>query len=113
MIEEDVLEPGREHQPSDGFHGFKRAPRASRPVIVVTYEGPMPPNMTIDIGLGEPDQEHVVLCIGRRGEFPFPQNVSAGERVSVRSRGIPPGPEVRVSVRWGSPAVDRRCPSPR
>ena len=75
---------------TENYHELARAPRPSRPVIVVEYEG-WPVLLAIDVAIGEPGRERKLFEIGRLGEFNFAENVQAGELISIRARHLPSG----------------------
>jgi hypothetical protein len=92
------------------FVGNWRAPKPSRPTIVVDahekaikeYLATFGIPFSMDFGLGEPGQEEVVLHVSKTGSFVFPRVVKTGDRISVRAPDLA-GHEVRVRIEWSDP----------
>ena len=90
----------------DVFHGNWRAPKASRPIIIVdATEDAMKQLLaafgllSLDFAIGEPGQEEVVMQISTTGSFPFPRVVATGTRLSMRAADLA-GRDVQVRVSW-------------
>jgi hypothetical protein len=90
----------------DVFHGNWRAPKASRPIIIVdATEDAMKQLLaafgipSLDFAIGEPGHEEVVMHLSTSGSFPFPRVVAAETRVSVRAADLA-GHDVQVRVSW-------------
>ena|SRR5438105_3359022 len=91
------------------FHGLRRAPKASRPVIMVkgndaALSSPLAHFglLALDIGVGEPGHERVVLKVTKTGAFELPENVTANDLVSVRALDLA-GTGLTISVAWVDP----------
>jgi len=90
----------------DVFHGNWRAPKASRPIIIVdATEDAMKQLLaafglsSLDFAIGEPGQEVVMIQVSTAGSFPFPRVVVPGTRVSVRAADLA-GHDVHIRVSW-------------
>lgn len=88
------------------FHPLGRAPRDSRPRITVTSDGSrvfLGMKLVLDLGFGEPGEEHAILEMRQEGSVRFPANVPQNTLLSVRARGLPPG-AVTITVAWDDPS---------
>jgi hypothetical protein len=81
----------------DRFHPVGRAPRRSRPTVLVEHDD-RAATLTLDIGVGEPGRETTMLTVTSAGRFTL-RPVSKNELVSVRGRDLPTG-EVKITVAW-------------
>lgn len=93
-------------RPTEGrFRPLGRAPRTSRPRVIVEYDGQAasPMLFSLEIGLGEPGQERRILPITSSGSFKLPAPVRRGGLLSVCVRGLPEGTSVTIKVDWEKP----------
>jgi hypothetical protein len=88
------------------FYGNWRAPKASRPTIIVeSTEKAMKDFLatfgilSIDFAIGEPGHEDVVLHVSKTGRFEFPQVVKVGDRISVHAPDLA-GHDVHIRIEW-------------
>jgi hypothetical protein len=92
------------------FVGNWRAPKPSRPTIVVDanekaikeYLATFGITFSIDFGLGERGQEEVVLSVSKTGSFVFPRVIKKGDRISAHAPDLA-GHGVRIRIEWNDP----------
>jgi hypothetical protein len=90
----------------DVFHGNWRAPKTSRPIVIIdATEDAMKQFLaafgiqSLDFAIGEPGHEEVMIQATTTGSFPFPRVVAAGTRLSVRAAD-PAAHDLQVRVSW-------------
>jgi hypothetical protein len=81
-----------------GFHAVGRAPKRSKPKIVVEHDD-RAAVLLLDFGVGEPGRELTALTVTTPGVFTLPVAIPKKALVSVRGRDVPVG-GVRVTVAW-------------
>jgi hypothetical protein len=89
------------------WHAIGRAPRRTRPIVMIKIaEDPADAIVPFDveIGIGEPGQEHPAMRVIAPGTYAVPRNIEAGELVSVRYPEGSPGSRVIAAIEtWDEP----------